>query len=62
VPDFPDPGIYSFSGDCKCDDDPAFHIFKCELYYALLSAILQSIKPAMTTPVVNVVQMDISVR
>ncbi|KAI0314791.1 hypothetical protein OF83DRAFT_1165069 [Amylostereum chailletii] len=39
--------------DRKYDKDPAFRTFKRQLYHASLSAILQSLKPAMTTPVVR---------
>jgi hypothetical protein len=41
------------SGDRKYDNDPAFRTFKRQLYHASLSAILQSTKPAMMTPVVR---------
>jgi hypothetical protein len=37
----------------KYDNDPAFHKFKRQLYHASISAILSSLKPGMTTPVVR---------
>ncbi|KAI0313865.1 hypothetical protein OF83DRAFT_1208258 [Amylostereum chailletii] len=39
--------------DRKYDRDPAFKTFKRQLYHASLSAILQTLHPAMTTPVVR---------
>ncbi|KAK0446242.1 hypothetical protein EV421DRAFT_1890084 [Armillaria borealis] len=37
----------------KYDNDPAFWLFKKKLYHQSIAAIFQSIKPAMTTPVVR---------
>jgi len=37
----------------KEDNDAAFRLFKKKLYHALISAILQPVKPAMMTPVVH---------
>ncbi|PBK62152.1 hypothetical protein ARMSODRAFT_990497 [Armillaria solidipes] len=37
----------------KYDNDPAFRLFKKKLYHQSIVAIFQSIKPAMTTPVVR---------
>ncbi|KAJ6590829.1 hypothetical protein B0H10DRAFT_2167907 [Mycena sp. CBHHK59/15] len=37
----------------KYDNDPAFRTFKRQLYHASLSAILSTLKPGMTTPVVR---------
>ncbi|PBK80946.1 hypothetical protein ARMGADRAFT_1146782 [Armillaria gallica] len=39
-------------GDRKYDDDPVFHAFKKQLYHMSIAAILRSIKPAMTQPVI----------
>ncbi|KAJ6612468.1 hypothetical protein B0H10DRAFT_2052194 [Mycena sp. CBHHK59/15] len=39
--------------DRKYDNDPAFRTFKRQLYHASLAAILSSLKPGMTTPVVR---------
>ncbi|KAG5650666.1 hypothetical protein H0H81_011456 [Sphagnurus paluster] len=38
--------------DRKHDNNVALHKFKCQLYHALLSAILSSLTAAMTMPVV----------
>ncbi|KAH9040802.1 hypothetical protein EDB85DRAFT_2072152 [Lactarius pseudohatsudake] len=35
------------------DDDPNFRTFKRQLYHSSISAILESLRPAMTTPVVR---------
>ncbi|PBK62830.1 hypothetical protein ARMSODRAFT_990403 [Armillaria solidipes] len=40
-------------GDRKYDDDPAFRIFKKRLYHQSVAAILRSLRPAMTQPVVR---------
>jgi Plavaka transposase len=40
-------------GDRWHDNDPSFWTFKHQLYHSSLAAILQSIKPAMTIPVVH---------
>ncbi|KAJ6616525.1 hypothetical protein B0H10DRAFT_2390622 [Mycena sp. CBHHK59/15] len=37
----------------KYDNDPAFRTFKRQLYHASLSAILSTLKPGMTTPVIR---------
>ncbi|KAJ7745639.1 hypothetical protein B0H16DRAFT_1557678 [Mycena metata] len=37
----------------KYDNDPAFRKFKRQLYHASLSAILSTLKPGMTTPVIR---------
>lgn len=39
-------------GDRKYDKDPAFRKFKRQLYHSSISAILLSLKPAMSTPAV----------
>ncbi|KAJ7670961.1 hypothetical protein B0H17DRAFT_1162135 [Mycena rosella] len=39
--------------DRKYDNDPAFRTFKRQLYHASLAAVLSSLKPGMTTPVVR---------
>ncbi|KAJ7723744.1 hypothetical protein DFH07DRAFT_759380 [Mycena maculata] len=39
--------------DRKYDNDPAFRKFKRQLYHASLSAILSTLKPGMTKPVVR---------
>ncbi|PBK68348.1 hypothetical protein ARMSODRAFT_988806 [Armillaria solidipes] len=39
--------------ECKYDNDPAFRLFKKKLYHQSIAAIFQSIKPAMTMPVVR---------
>ncbi|KAF9062541.1 hypothetical protein BDP27DRAFT_1385119 [Rhodocollybia butyracea] len=39
--------------DRKYDADPKFRIFKKRLYHSSIAAILRSLKPAMTTPVVR---------
>ncbi|KAI0316533.1 hypothetical protein OF83DRAFT_1172820 [Amylostereum chailletii] len=39
--------------DRKYDRDPAFKTFKRQLYHASLSAILQTLRPAMSVPVVR---------
>ncbi|KAK0439960.1 uncharacterized protein EV420DRAFT_1623156 [Desarmillaria tabescens] len=39
--------------DRKYDNDVQFRNFKCKLYHASLAAILHSLKPGMTTPVVQ---------
>ncbi|KAJ6600932.1 hypothetical protein B0H10DRAFT_2167443 [Mycena sp. CBHHK59/15] len=41
------------TSDRKYDNDPAFRNFKQQLYHASLAAILSSLKPGMTTPVVR---------
>ncbi|KAF5330759.1 hypothetical protein D9619_005328 [Psilocybe cf. subviscida] len=38
--------------DRKYDNDPAFRKFKKQLYHSSIACILQSLRPAMTTPVV----------
>ncbi|PBK81654.1 hypothetical protein ARMGADRAFT_1048787 [Armillaria gallica] len=40
-------------GDRKYDDDAVFCIFKKQLYHMSVAAILQSLKPAMTQPVIH---------
>lgn len=40
-------------GDRKYDGDPAFRTFKRQLYHASISAILSSLKPAMSKPAVR---------
>ncbi|KAK0438899.1 hypothetical protein EV421DRAFT_1968969 [Armillaria borealis] len=44
--------LYISIGDRKYDDDPVFHLFKKQLYHSSIAAILDSLKPAMTQPVV----------
>ncbi|KAK7012895.1 C2H2-type domain-containing protein [Favolaschia claudopus] len=39
--------------DRKYDNDPAFRKFKKQLYHASLAAVLSSLKPGMSTPVVR---------
>ncbi|KAF8951457.1 hypothetical protein BDZ97DRAFT_1910010 [Flammula alnicola] len=39
--------------DRKYDNDPAFRKFKRQLYHSSISAVLSSLKPAMSTPVVR---------
>ena len=39
-------------GDRKYDKDPAFRKFKRQLYHSSISAILSTLKPAMSTPAV----------
>ncbi|SJL14822.1 uncharacterized protein ARMOST_18293 [Armillaria ostoyae] len=39
--------------DRKHDDDPVFRTFKKQLYHHSIAAILQSLRPAMTEPVVR---------
>ena len=39
-------------GDRKYDNDPAFRKFKRQLYHSSISAILATLKPAMSTPAV----------
>jgi len=39
-------------GDRKYNDDPRFQIFKHQLYHVSLAAILKSLRPGMTIPVV----------
>ncbi|THU77673.1 hypothetical protein K435DRAFT_824275 [Dendrothele bispora CBS 962.96] len=39
--------------DRKYDNDPDFRRFKKKLYHASITAILQSLKPAMSTPIVR---------
>ena len=39
-------------GDRKYDDDPKFRKFKRQLYHSSISAILSTLKPAMSTPAV----------
>ena len=41
------------SGDRKFDNDTAFRKFKWQMYHSSLEAILRSLKPGMTTPVVR---------
>ena len=41
------------SAERKYDHDPEFRTFKRQLYHASISAILQSLKPGMTTPVIR---------
>ncbi|PBK85227.1 hypothetical protein ARMGADRAFT_1048097 [Armillaria gallica] len=38
-------------GDRKHDDDAVFHVFKKQLYHTSIAVILQSLKPAITQPV-----------
>ncbi|KAF8810698.1 hypothetical protein BYT27DRAFT_7253435 [Phlegmacium glaucopus] len=38
--------------DCKYDKDPTFRKFKRQLYHSSISAILSTLKPAMSTPAV----------
>lgn len=45
--------LMSCSAERQHDDDTAFRVFKRQLYHASISAILGSIKPAMTQPVVR---------
>ncbi|KAK0435379.1 hypothetical protein EV421DRAFT_2011156 [Armillaria borealis] len=40
-------------GDRKYDDDPVFRLFKKQLYHSSIAAILDSLKPAMTQPIVR---------
>ncbi|KAF8952643.1 hypothetical protein BDZ97DRAFT_1681013 [Flammula alnicola] len=40
-------------GDRKYDNDTAFRKFKRQMYHSSIEAILQSLKPGMTTPVVR---------
>lgn len=42
-----------FPGDRKYDNDTDFRKFKKQLYHASLAAILSSLKPGMTSPVVR---------
>jgi hypothetical protein len=44
--------IYCLLGDRKYDNDPAFRKFKRQLYHSSISAILSTLKPAMSTPAV----------
>ncbi|KAJ7211255.1 hypothetical protein GGX14DRAFT_534636 [Mycena pura] len=39
--------------DHKYDNDPAFRTFKRQLYHASFAAVLSSLKPGMTTPLVR---------
>ena len=42
---------HSYSlGDRRYDNDPTFRKFKWQLYHSSISAILSSLKPAMSTP------------
>lgn len=52
---FPNFGTHAstFTADRKHDHDPAFRAFKRKLYHQSISAILSSLKPAMTTPVLR---------
>ncbi len=43
----------SFVADRKYDDNPVFCLFKKQLYHISIAAILRSMKPAMTEPVVR---------
>lgn len=42
-----------YLADREFDDDPAFRKFKRQLYHSSISAILESLRPGMTTPVVR---------
>ena len=41
------------TGDRKYDNDPKFRLFKKQLYHSSIAAILSSLLPGMTTPVVR---------
>ena len=43
----------SFTADRKHNDDTAFRIFKRQLYHSSISAILSTLRPAMTKPAVR---------
>ncbi|KAF7292216.1 C2H2-type domain-containing protein [Mycena indigotica] len=43
----------TIQGDRKYDNDPAFRTFKRQLYHASWAAVLSSLKPGMTNPVVR---------
>ncbi|KAH9957482.1 hypothetical protein BGW80DRAFT_1185947 [Lactifluus volemus] len=40
-------------GDRRYDDDPEFRKFKRQLFHASISAILQTLRPGMTSPVIR---------
>ncbi len=42
-----------YPADRKYNDDPIFHTFKKQLYHKSIAAILQSLKSAMSQPVVH---------
>ena len=45
--------VRNLSGDRKYDNDIAFRKFKRQLYHSSITAILSTLKPGMTTPVVR---------
>jgi Plavaka transposase len=47
------PYVHNDLGDCKYDNDPEFRKFKQKLYHASISAILQTLRPGMTSPVIR---------